>query len=181
MNIAKLIAGAALAAAPLSIATAQSGTPSDSGSNGHRGEWIAGAGALAGAGLFMAFAHSSHDGSSVAGSGFAFKDSGTNPALTPDPVPNGSSTSPSDTSTVGAPSDTGTATPPDTGTTTPPDTNIVNPGPQNDPPAGSPFIPPNDDSPTLAAETSTVPEPGSLVLLATGIIGLAPLVKRRRK
>jgi hypothetical protein len=188
MNIAKLLASAALAVAPISIAAAQSGTPSDSGSNGHRGEWIAGTGAVAGAGLFLAFAHSSHDGSSIGSSGFSFKDSGPNPSTSPNPTPDGSSTpsdpstsgdgsTPSDTTgTVTQPANTGTTTPPDTGTVTPPG----NPGPQDNVPVVIQNTP-SDDGPPPPPDTSTVPEPGSLALLVTGIIGLAPLVRRRRK
>ncbi len=96
MNIVKILAGAALAAAPLSALSAQAVPQPDSGSSGSRGEWIAGTGALAGAGLFLAFTHSSHDGSATGGYGPAFNGPGTTPATTPTatptPSPNGNST-----------------------------------------------------------------------------------------
>ncbi len=39
---------------------------------------------------------------------------------------------------------------------------------------------PGNDYPILLEAPSTVPEPGSLALTATGIIGLVPLIRRRR-
>jgi hypothetical protein len=40
---------------------------------------------------------------------------------------------------------------------------------------------PHENAPTDFEHPSTVPEPGSLALTATGIIGLIPLVRRRRR
>jgi len=178
MSIAKLLLATAIAAAPIGVVSGQSGAPADTGSDHNARGWIAGAGAVAGAGLFMAFTHSGHN-SAATGSNFNL-----HAATTPgahDPAPTGGTTPPS-------PADT-TSTPPDTGTVT------HQPGPQNNPPLNDGSNPPPNDTsnaPTgetpppnrdagLVPDASTVPEPGSAALLLTGIVGLAPLLRNRRK
>jgi hypothetical protein len=190
MNIAKFFAAAALAAAPVGVASAQSATPTDSGSQ-HRDGWIAGTGAAAGAGLFLAFAHSGrHSAGDAAPVGFRASagSNGTGQApvgLTPPPT-GGSSPTP-------APGDStpshGTVTPPDTTPAPPPKDTPLGPtnfAPPQSPKYDGPFLPhsnsnPPNNGPTFVAESSTVPEPGTLALTATGIIGLVPLIRRRRR
>lgn len=65
----------------------------------------------------------------------------------------------------------------------PPPTITDAPSPPQDDPI---FVPGTDEQPLAAGidsndGMSTVPEPGALALTATGIIGLVPLVRRRRK
>jgi hypothetical protein len=187
MRIAKFIAGAALVGAPLSIISAQSTAQPDSGSSHDGGKWIAGAGAAAGAALFLTFTgHGATSHSSFTPSNNPYNppsDPGTPPASTttpqpgsnppvnnqpPDNVtpPDNNPQPPADTTTTQSP------TPPDTGSVTPPQDNSFIPqtnGPHEE--LAGPYVP----------STSTVPEPGSLALTATGIIGLLPLVRRRRK
>ena len=187
MNLAKFFAAATFAALPLSLASAQATTASDSTSHGRAG-WIAGTGAVAGAGLFLAFTHSAHDATGGSPS-TAFAGSNSNGSnrptggLTPSPAGGSTPTAGSGDST---PPDT-TATPPDTTTTPPGD---PQPGPNDfyTPPPGNtgPFLPPSSDTPpheysSLVPASSTVPEPGTLALTATGIIGLLPLARRRRR
>ena len=63
--------------------------------------------------------------------------------------------------------------PPVTPPVTPPDTTPVIP----------PVIPPTDTIPTLPPNVppTTVPEPGTLVMLGSGLLGLAAVMKRRRR
>jgi hypothetical protein len=173
MRVAKFIAGVALVGAPLSIVSGQSAAQSDSGSSHDGGKWIAGAGAAAGAALFLTFTgHGATSHSSFTPSNNPYNppsDPGTPPAATTTPQPGSNppvNNQPPDTTTQ-------STTPPDTGTVTPPQDSPFNP-PPNDPP--------HDEFVALSVtSTSTVPEPGSLALTATGIIGLLPLVRRRRK
>jgi hypothetical protein len=194
MRIAKFLAAAAFVSAPLSVLSAQSVIQPDSGSSHHpSGKWVAGAGAAAGAALFLSFTgHSadSHNAFTQVGTGTPPSDPGSPTAgATPPPV-----TTPPADSTVGdqaPPQDTSSVTPPDSAATTPPDTSTVTgPTSQNNPPSVDPGKPdgptngdvPHEDAPPgLDQGTSTVPEPGSLALTATGIIGLLPLIRRRRK
>ena len=168
MRIAKIIAGAAFIAAPLSAVHAQSeATPDSSGS--HRGQWIAGAGA-AGATLFLTFAQSGH-GATTPATQAAQPGVTAGPAIAPT---GGSAPTPPPTASPDGTSDlsgeTGLTTTDDStqGQFTAPPQQFNGPAPM----VGEPDLPPG---------TSTVPEPGSLALTATGIVGLLPLLRRRRR
>ncbi len=177
MSIAKLLVATAIAAAPISVVAGQSGVPADSGSDHHARGWIAGAGAVAGAGLFLAFTQSGQN-KSANNSGFNF-----HAATTPgahDPAPTGGATPPSPADTPSSPTDTGTVTPPGP-QNNPPVVNDGNPPSNDGPNAPTGETPPRNDDPGFVPDASTVPEPGSAALLATGIIGLAPLLRKRRK
>lgn len=126
MHIGKLLAAAVMVSAPISLVSGQGNTPSDSGSQSHRGTWLAGAGAAAGAAIFLAFTNSGHGGAAMSNS-FARQ--------TPQPAP------------------------------------TVPTGGQGG----------NNTPNTFTEGSSTVPEPGSLALTATGIVGLIPLIRRRRR
>lgn len=179
MSLAKLLVATAIAAAPLSVVAAQSGqsgAPADSGSN-HAPGWIAGTGAVAGAGLFLAFTQSHHDGSANnSGVNLHSATTGSN-----GPAANGGTTPPNPGST---PSDTDATTPQGTQNNPPvvdDSTSTQTDGPftQNIETPNTPS--PNDEPGFIPPDASTVPEPGSLALLATGIVGLAPLARKRRK
>ncbi len=224
MNIVKILGTAAMCAAPLSAAAAQSATTPDSGAGNQKGKWVAATGTVAGAALFLAFtksggtnsngAQASDPGTSTvtpaapapapapppapppapapqpAAPPGASATPATPPAATP-PVPPAAAVSPADAPTdESAPSDTGSVTPP------------PNPGPgpaadntAPESPATDEFVPTTADSTTTPQSNdppyedaqadfehpSTVPEPGSLLLTATGIIGLLPLLRRRQR
>ena len=177
MSIAKLLTATAIAAAPISFLSAQGTAPADSGSH-HAHEWLAGTGAAAGAGLFLAFTHSGNN-SSANGTQYSFHTPTTPPVNNPGPTPTGGSTPPpSHEDTTATPPDTGTVNTPNP-TNNPPVVNDGNP-PSNDNPVGPNDDPPPNDGPVIT-DVSTVPEPGSAALLATGIIGLVPLLRKRRK
>jgi hypothetical protein len=169
MQIAKIIAGAALVAAPLSAIRSQSGAQPDS-SSSHRGQWIAGAGA-AGATLFMTFAQSGHSANT---SELHTPQSGISagPAIAPTDGSTPTYSPGIDTQSGSAPADT-------TGSTSTGDDSqdvFTEPPPSFGAPMG-----PMASEPDLPRDTSTVPEPGSLALTATGLIGLLPLIRRRRR
>jgi hypothetical protein len=172
MSIVKLLVGAAIAAAPLGVASAQSSTTPDSSNNSRA--WLAGTGAAAGAGLFLALTHS---GNHASANSFSFHAPQTPPPG--QPTPTGGTTPPSHTDSASVPTDTGTVAPPDTGEKSP----VVN---DDSPPTNYGPLMTTEDAPTTDEQTftpaaSTVPEPGSAALLVTGIIGLAPLLRKRRK
>jgi hypothetical protein len=185
MSIAKLLVATVIAVAPIGVVSAQSRPPADSSSHAH--EWLAGTGAAAGAGLFLALTHSGNH-ASASNSDFSF-----HAPTTPPPAqagPTGGATPPTHTDSTSTPPDTNTvSTPPDTNTVTSPDkgdtTTVVTT--DNSPGTDGPFTendgppPPTHDFQPFTAAASTVPEPGSAALLATGIIGLAPLLRKRRK
>ncbi len=180
MSIAKLLLATAIAAAPISVVSGQSGAPADTGTDHSARGWIAGAGAAAGAGLFLAFTHSGHNQS---GNGSSFN---LHAATTPgahDPAPTGGATPPSPADTTSTPADTGTVTPPQQPgpQSNPPSFNDGNPPPNNGPNAPTGETPPPNGDAGLLPDASTVPEPGSAALLLTGIVGLAPLLRNRRK
>lgn len=199
MPLAKFLVSTALLAAPLAIASGQSTSPPDSGSSHQNGKWIAGAAAAAGATVFLAFTHSGNTAGNphnafvpatpttptsgpgsppVAGpptGGGNPPPSGNQPDSTQPPADSGAQNSP-------APQDTSSIFNP-TNPDAPPSGLLINPpsGPPNGPPNGNR---PRENSFLANIETtttSTVPEPGSLALTATGIIGLLPLVRRRRR
>src|SRR6185312_7148890 len=159
MSIAKLLLATAIAAAPISVVSGQSGAPADTGSDHNARGWIAGAGAVAGAGLFMAFTHSGHNPS----------DNGASVNLHAATTPGAHDTAPTRGATPPSPADT-TTPPADTGTVT------HQPGPQNNAPLNDGSNPPPNGDAGLVPDASTVPEPGSAALLLTGIVGLAPLL-----
>src|SRR6185312_3765487 len=166
MSIAKLLLATAIAAAPISVVSGQSGTPADTGSDHNARGWIAGAGAVAGAGLFMAFTHSGH-GQPANGSTFNLHTATTPGAH--DPAPTGGATPPSPGDTTSTPADTGTVTPQQPGPqNNAPSFNDGNP-PPNDGPNGPTGETPPNDNPGFVPDASTVPEPGSAALLLTGI------------
>ena len=169
MQIAKIIAAAALVAAPLSAVHSQSGTQPDS-NNSHRGQWIAGAGA-AGATLFMTFAQSGHSANSPAAH---TPQSGITAGPARSPTGGSNPTYSPDTNTQSGLTPVGTTD----STSTSDDSNdmVTEPPPSFGAPMG-----PTASEPDLPPGTSTVPEPGSLALTATGLIGLLPLIRRRRR
>ena len=207
MRIAKFLAGAALVGAPFSVISAQSAPQSDSGATHHNGKWIAGASSAAvGAALFLSFTgNGSGDPSSAftpTGPQAPPSNSGVPTAgATPPPPASPPLSSPpasppmsppapgNETQAASPPTDSGSVAPPETGSVGAPapggeqsSGGASEPPPQSD---DSTFVPPDTEQPQLDATpgldgTSTVPEPGSLALTATGIIGLVPLVRRRR-
>jgi len=177
MSIAKLLVATALCAAPIGLASAQSTAPADSGNDGHHlREWLAGTGAAAGAGVFMAFTHSGN-AKSGSSSDVSFHSPTVPPTNHPSADPTGDTAQPGQTDT---PTDTTTVTPPPGPSANPPIINDGNP-PSTDGPLGPTDNPPSTNNPLLPPDASTVPEPGSAALLATGIVGLVPLLRKRRK
>ncbi|MEO7217460.1 MAG: PEP-CTERM sorting domain-containing protein [Gemmatimonadaceae bacterium] len=193
MRIAKFLAGAALVGAPISVISAQSAPQPDSGASHHNGKWIAGASSAAvGAALFLSF---TGNGSSDHTSAFTSPPSHAAPS---DPgTPTAGATPPAATPPA-RPGDVSAPSPTDSSVTSAAPGTVDAPAPAGDeppgdaidsgttPPSDSTFVPPNGDQPHENAPpdldaTSTVPEPGSLALTATGIIGLLPLVRRRRR
>lgn len=102
--------------------------------------------------IFIPFLHSgsNHHGSTPV-------DTATTPPIVP---PDSTPVTPPDT-TPTTPPDTTPVTPPDTTPVTPPDTTPILPPPVGPPP-------------------TTVPEPGSIVMLGTGLLGLGEVMRRRR-
>lgn len=210
MQLYKIVGAAAVLAAPLSIATAQSGVTPDSGTSNHAGKWITATGTAVGAALFLSFtrAGGSSPNSPAVHASDPDPSTPTPPqAATPaapappsatapsDPQPAANPPSAADSPATAPPADstpaaTATAAPTtsqdspglvDNATTQPQTTEAPNP-----PTDSTIFTPPRDDYPHAAAQTdfetpSTVPEPSSMALTATGIIGLIPLIRRRRR
>ena len=192
MLFTKFLAGAAIVAAPLSLVSAQSAAPADSGNHGHLREWLAGSGAATGAAFFLAFTNSGHgdlagSGNSAAHAPITDPTGPSVPISVLTPSPTGGSTPPSNPPPPNPPHDTATVTlppgnsPAAVGNSSPPPSDTP-PPPTYDAP-----LPPTDNAPpphetlSLTTESSTVPEPGTLALTATGIIGLLPLIRRRRR
>ncbi|MEO6864422.1 MAG: PEP-CTERM sorting domain-containing protein [Gemmatimonadaceae bacterium] len=193
MHIAKILAGAAIVAAPFSHVSGQSATPADSGSQGSRAAWLAGSAAAVGTGLFLAFTHSGQGAVAAPGTTdfHAFSTSPSGPTVggsTPRSSPNNPpQTNPPPNNPPPPNTTTSTTPPPDNqppmvGADSPPSSDGPN-APTND----GPFVPTTNDgppqsyAPSFTQESSTVPEPGTLALTATGIIGLVPLFRRRRR
>lgn len=196
MTIAKFlagfVAGAAMIAAPFTVVSAQSVAHPDSSSH-KSGKWVAGTGAVSGAALFMAFAqgnganHNSFTPPHQTNAGDNTPPSNTTPPANVTPPSNvvTNDSTPSDTTTVltqtpqgqdSPPASTGEPAGPTTDDSGPIDTTGDNPFIQTD--GGQPH---EDAPPSQFENPSTVPEPGSLALTATGIIGLIPLIRRRRR
>lgn len=118
----------------------------------------------------------------------------TDAPTTDPPPPAGTPASPPQpgdaTQPASPPTDSGSATPSYTGSVDTPAPAGEQPSVGDGDPAALPndsaFIPPSGDQPQEDVPpgldgTSTVPEPGSLALTATGLFGLLPLVRRRRR
>jgi hypothetical protein len=194
MNLAKILAGAALIAAPLSTVGAQSAStsPADSGSQGsHAGKWLAGTGTVAGAALFLAFTHGHNASASAAVPLHQPNGAPSDPAVPSDGQPSSPPTAGNQgSSTNGNDSIVTTGTNQFMDITGPSDSTANNgdgqspilDGPPSDAPSG-PIVDsvPREEASASLPPSSTVPEPGTLALTATGIIGLLPLVRRRRR
>jgi len=191
MKIVKILGTAAMCAAPLSVAAAQSATTPDSGNGNHRGKWIAATGTVAGTALFLAFTKSGGSNTNTVQASDPGASAPTAPLPTVPPVSFTTTQPPAAT----PPAATPPAARPPAAANAPANTGSVTPPPDDGPPPPDPFVlttenstvtppannPPHEDAPPYFEHSSTVPEPGSLLLTATGIIGLLPLIRRRHR